>query len=297
MHTKILVCVACFPLLAASCGRGERPQGLAVSGSSTLAPLMEVMLDGYVKSGFDGPVSLDSIGSGAGIRRYLKDECDIVSASRAMTAAEESEARALGKDTVGVVVAMDAVALCTGGGVAGDVARDELRVLLTADTWSDVRLEWPDVSIEKYYPGQDSGTFDFMVDTVFDGDTGPILASAGLQLSEDDHVLVQGLMGDPWALGFFGYSYYADRRDVLTIFSIDGHLPEDGGDYPLSRPLYLYFDAAEAETADLASAFVRYVLETVAAGNRPPGFLTPPDSTVEEGLRTLSSLSKGRVTP
>ncbi len=161
------------------------------------------MLDKYVQSGFEGTVSLDSIGSGAGIRRYLHNECDVVSASRAMTMKEKMEAISLGKETVGIVVAMDAVAVCTGGGVSDDVSMAELPKLLTSDTWGEVRLEWPDEPIEKYYPGQDSGTFDFIVSTLFSGFAGSILSSSGLQLSEDDHVLVQGLLGDPWALGFF----------------------------------------------------------------------------------------------
>lgn len=293
----LLFCIAFFVCCTTSCIREDRARGFAVSGSSTLAPLMEIMLDKYVQAGFEGTVSLDSIGSGAGIRRYLHNECDVVSASRAMTSEESSKAADLGKKTIGIVVAMDAVAVCTGGGVSGNVSSQELPTLLTADTWGDVRLEWPLEPIEKYYPGQDSGTFDFIVSTLFGGDNSPILSASGLQLSEDDHVLVQGLLGDPWALGFFGYSYYMDRKDTLTLLSIDGFLPEDGSDYPLSRPLYLYFNTADEKTSDVVADFARFVLESVASGDKPPGFLPPSKRIIEEGRRVLSSLEEDLVTP
>ena len=68
--------------------------------------------------------------------------------------------------------------------------------------------------ILRFIPGTDTGTFDYFVEEVFDEDEGPILPAANTQLSEDDNVLVQGIAGSPYAIGFFGYAYYEENADT-----------------------------------------------------------------------------------
>ena len=53
-----------------------------------------------------------------------------------------------------------------------------------------------------------------------------VLAAANMQLSEDDNVLVQGVVGSPYAIGYFGYAYYAGEcRQAVTILTIEGVEP------------------------------------------------------------------------
>jgi phosphate transport system substrate-binding protein len=69
------------------------------------------------------------------------------------------------------------------------------------------------------------------------------------QASEDDNVLVQGIIGDRQALGFFGYTYLDHNRDKLGVIGIDGgagcvvptvQTIRNGSYFPLSRPLFIY---------------------------------------------------------
>ena len=93
-----------------------------------------------------------------------------------------------------------------------DVTLEELALIFgTAETWADVDPAWPAEPILRFIPGTDSGTFDYFVEEVFDEDEGPILSASNTQLSEDDNVLVQGIAGSPYAIGFFGYAYYAEN--------------------------------------------------------------------------------------
>ena len=98
---------------------------------------------------------------------------------------------------------------------------EELAAIFSAETWADVRAEWPAEPIQRFIPGTDSGTFDYFVEEVFDEDEEPIL-SVNPQLSEDDNVLVQGITGSPYAIGFFGYAYYLENADSLNILNING---------------------------------------------------------------------------
>ena len=90
--------------------------------------------------------------------------------------------------------------------------------------------------------------------------------------SEDDNVLVQGVEGDPNALGYFGYAYYIENAQRMRAVAIDSGsgcvLPTEetvaGGTYtPLSRPLMIYVNNAKARQPHVA-AFIRFYLENAA---------------------------------
>ena len=148
-----------------------------------------------------------------------------------------------------------------------DVTLEELALIFSsAETWSDVRAEWPNEAIQRFIPGTDSGTFDYFVEEVFDEDEEPIL-SANPQLSEDDNVLVPGIAGGPYAIGFFGYAYYIENQDALRIISIEGIEANaettDDGSYPLARPLFIYSDAGIMAEKPQVAAFINFYLARV----------------------------------
>jgi phosphate transport system substrate-binding protein len=85
-------------------------------------------------------------------------------------------------------------------------------------TWRDVRPEWPAEKITLYGPGADSGTFDYFPDAVVGEEDA---SRPGFTASEDDNVLVQGVAGDRYALGYFGYAYYVENSERLKLLAID----------------------------------------------------------------------------
>ena len=242
---------------------------IITAGSSTVFPLSERMAELWTEAGGVAP-SIASIGSGAGFERFcVEGETDISNASRAIKDSEVESCAAIGLEPIEFRVGTDALAVTVSArnDFAADVAMEELAALFsTAETWSDVRAEWPDEAIQRFIPGTDSGTFDYFVEEVFDEDEEPIL-SAGPQLSEDDNVLVQGITGSPYAVGFFGYAYYLENADVLNILSIEGIEANaettDDGSYPLARPLFIYSDAGIMAEKPQVAAFINFYLNEV----------------------------------
>ena len=104
------------------------------------------------------------------------------------------------------------------------------------------------------------------MEEVFDEDEEPIL-SANPQLSEDDNVLVQGIAGSPYAIGFFGYAYYVENQNTLYILNIKGveanQQTTDDGSYPLARPLYIYSDGGIMAEKPQVNAFINFYLTHV----------------------------------
>ena len=242
---------------------------IITAGSSTVFPLSERMAELWTDAGGVAP-SIASIGSGAGFERFcVEGETDISNASRRIKDSEIESCNAIGRDPIEFRVGADALAVTVSAenDFATEITLEELALIFSsAESWADVRAEWPAEEIQRFIPGTDSGTFDYFVEEVFDEDEEPIL-SANPQLSEDDNVLVQGITGSPYAIGFFGYAYYVENEDTLNILSIDGieanAETSDDGSYPLARPLFIYSDAGIMAEKPQVNAFINFYLTHV----------------------------------
>jgi phosphate transport system substrate-binding protein len=247
---------------------------VVTAGSSTVFPLAEVMAARFEAEGFEGKVTIESIGSGAGFERFcVAGETDISNASRPIKDSEVESCRAIGREPVEFRVGTDALAVTVSqeNDFLSDVTLEELAMIFgEAETWSDVNPDWPDEEILRYIPGTDSGTFDYFVEEIFDKDEGPILGMDP-EMSEDDNVLVQGIVGSPYAIGFFGYAYYAENTDVLKVLDVEGITPTqetvDAATYPLARPLFMYSDPqimqSKPQVAGYINFFLTYVNEEI----------------------------------
>jgi phosphate transport system substrate-binding protein len=240
-------------------------------GSSTVFPLTERMAERFQDEGFSGKITIDSIGSGAGFERFcVSGESDISNASRPIQSSEVESCQAINREPVEFRVGTDAltVVVSNENDFLTDLTMEQLALVFsTAATWSEIDPSFPEQPILRFIPGTDSGTFDYFVEEVFDSNEEPILNAANLQLSEDDNFLVQGVLGSSYAIGFFGYAYYAVNTGRLKTVSINGVVPTDetaeSGEYPLSRPLFIYSDAGIMKAKPQVAAFINFFLTYV----------------------------------
>jgi len=249
------------------------------AGSSTVFPLSERIAERFRDEGYSGNITIDSIGSGAGFERFcVAGESDIANASRAIKDSEIESCRAIGREPIEFRVGTDALAVVVSkeNTFVTDVTMEELAAIFTAEKWSDVNPAWPNEAILRFIPGTDSGTFDYFVEEVFEKDKTPLLGSKNLQLSEDDNILVRGIAGSPYAIGFFGYAYYEENTDHLNILSLDGVAPNaasvDDNSYPLARPLFIYSDAKIMQEKPQVAAFINFYLTFVNEEIVPVGY-------------------------
>jgi phosphate transport system substrate-binding protein len=287
---------------------------IITAGSSTVFPLSERMKQRFEEEGFTGNLTIDSIGSGAGFERFcVAGETDIANASRAIKSSEVESCQAIGREPLQFRVGTDALAVVVSSenDFVTDVTKAELALIFsTAVNWSDVRPEWPAEPIQRFIPGTDSGTFDYFVEAImapaFPGeDTKPsvangeaaILAAANLQLSEDDNVLVQGIEGSPYAIGFFGFAYYQENADLLKVLSIDGVVPTaetaEDNSYPISRPLFIYSDANILMEKPQVAAFIYFYLTHVNDEILDVGYFPASQAALDEAMNTwLTAVGK-----
>ncbi len=264
----IVVLLLAFPT---SIFAQEEGGSIITAGSSTVGPLSERMAESFRADGFAGEITIDIIGSGAGFERFcVAGETDIANASRPIKESEIESCRAIGREPIPFIIGTDAIAVTVSmeNDFVTDVTSDELALIFSsAETWQDVRPEWPAEPIYRYIPGTDSGTFDFFVEKIMDKNEEPILAASNTQLSEDDNVLVQGIVGSPYAVGFFGYAYYQNNQDTLKVLSINTVAPTletvDSYSYYLARPIFMYSTAEIMKEKPQVAAFINYYLTYV----------------------------------
>ncbi len=244
---------------------------IVMAGSSTVGPLTIAVADEFTAEGYTGEISVAITGSGAGFERFCESgETDLSNASRAIKQEEIDNCLAIDRNPLEFRVGTDAIAVVVNpaNDFATDLTLEELAVAFSAaETWADVREGFPDEPILRFSPGTDSGTYDYFVEEVFEEDEGPIQSASNIEFSEDDNILVQGVANNDFAIGFFGFAFFAENQDTLNILSLDGvsATPEnvDSGDYALARPLFVYGDYDIILEKPQAGQFMAYYLENV----------------------------------
>jgi len=247
---------------------------IITAGSSTVFPVTERMANLFNEEGFAGEITVESIGTGAGFERFCANaETDISNASRGIRDEEREACRANGLEPVEFFIGVDALAVVVSAenDFVTSLSTEQLAAIFSGEvtTWDQVDAMYPAEAIQLFSPGTDSGTFDYFVEEIFDGEEAGILNAAGIQFSENDNVLVAGVEGSPYAIGYFGFAYYQENTEALRAVAVNDVEPNaasaESGEYPLSRPLYIYSAPSILAAKPQVAAFINFYLSNVSS--------------------------------
>lgn len=243
-----------------------------IDGSSTVYPISLAMAEEFQIDNPGERVTVSFSGTGGGFEKFCDGETDINDASRTVRQSEVDNCEESGVSFIELPVAFDAltVAVNAENDFVECLTVDELDAMFGPDsdvtTWSDVRDEWPAEEITFYIPGTDSGTFDYFTEAI-SGESGA--TRTDVFPSEDDNVLIQGIEGGEYAVGYFGFAYFVENQDRVNAVAIDGgdgcvepsiENVENGSYQPLARPLFIYVSANSADENPTVDSFVEYYL-------------------------------------
>ncbi|RAZ68468.1 PstS family phosphate ABC transporter substrate-binding protein [Planococcus maitriensis] len=270
---------------------------VAGDGSSTVAPIMEGIVEEYAAAQPGVQVTVGVSGTGGGFEKFIQGETAFSNASRPIKEEEAASLEEAGIDYTEFLLAYDglSVVVSQDNDWVEDLTVEDLKKLWVEDgttkKWSDINPDWPDEEVVFYAPGTDSGTFDYFNEVILEEED--LVKSA--TLSEDDNTLVQGIQADPNAIGFFGYAYYVANQDTLKVVTIDGVEPTnetiESGEYaPLSRPLFTYANNAKLAEDPAAYDFMQYTLENAGAMADAVGYVALPQEEYDKGLADLEAL-------
>ncbi|TNF37403.1 MAG: PstS family phosphate ABC transporter substrate-binding protein [Deltaproteobacteria bacterium] len=299
-------------LTAPACGGKGGGAGdgaiIKIDGSSTVYPITEAVAEEYQKAG-GARVTIGVSGTGGGFKKFCGGETAITGASRPIKPSEVKACEAAGVQYVELPVAYDGIAVVVhkDNAFVDHLTVDELKKMWapeaqkTVATWSQIRDGFPATELHLFGPGVDSGTYDYFTKAI----VGTEHSSRGdYTSSEDDNVLVQGVSRDAGALGFFGFAYYAENQDKLKIVPIksgDGapvvpsvETVANGTYQPLSRPIFIYVNVAEAKRPEVA-AFIDYWNEHGGKLAAEVGYIALPDKAKALVAKRFAARTPGSV--
>lgn len=281
------VALATGVVLTAACGGGgtkstdsaaggaELAGNIRIDGSSTVAPLSEAAAELFQEEHNGVRVTVGTSGTGGGFEKFCAGETDISDASRPIKDKEIEACKGKGIEYAEITVANDALSVVVnpGNDWAECLKVEELNAIWkegsTIKNWKDVRPGFPDVPLELYGAGTDSGTFDYFTEAI-NGEEGN--SRTDYQATEDDNVTVQGVGGKKGAMGYFGLSYALENKDQIKTVKIDGgggcvepsaKTVIDGKYTPLGRPLFIYASKAALDRPEV-KAFIDFYIENNA---------------------------------
>lgn len=290
--------------LSACDGGGSGAQSVHAVGSSTIYPFAKLVAENFSRSNPDirSPL-IESTGTGNGIQLFCTglgpNTPDMANASRRMKPSEFDACVSNGVDKIiELQVGLDGLAFASAkGGIMLGLSPKTIYEALaaqpygkpqTAKTWKDVDPKLPAEPILVYGPPSTSGTRDALKELILHVgcDTDPAMKAlkksdegkyaricteirddgAYVDQGEQDNLIVQKIVGNPRAVGIFGYSYLEENLDKVDGLPMNGVAPTYDNiadfDYPGARPLYVYVKKAHMRAIPGLEAFMKEWLKS-----------------------------------
>lgn len=306
---KKLSIIICICLFLISCNNNKSNNslnnssaGISIDGSSTVYPLTEAIAEEFRSVQPKINVTIGVSGTGGGFQKFGRGEINIANASRPIKEEEKAVANAAEIDFIELMMAYDGLAVVVNpeNDWLKTITVEELKKIWepaaqgTVMRWNQINPSWPDEEIHLYGPGVASGTFDYFTEVIV-GESGK--SRGDFTASEDDNVLVQGVAGDKYGLGFFGYAYFVENNDKLALIKVDsGNGPMApsaetirNGEYtPLSRPLLIYVNSSSVSNPSVVE-FVQFYLEEVGEISKDVGYFPLPDEEYTNQLNKFKA--------
>ncbi len=310
---KNLTILFSLTALAVSCGGSNEAASASalagrvrIDGSSTVFPITEAVAEEFNKVQPRVRVGVSVSGTGGGFKKFAIEETDINDASRPIKGEEVKKAAEHKVEFIELPVAFDGIS------VVINKDNDFVDHLTTAElkriwkpgskvsSWDQVRSGWPNEAIKLYGPGTDSGTFDYFTKAINGKEQA---CRPDFTQSEDDNVIVNGVAGSKYSMGFFGFAYYVENKDKLKVVPIkngaEAIAPSvetiNNGTYaPLSRPIFIYVSKASAARPEVA-AFIDFYLEQAPLLVGEVGYVALPQKAYDMAKKRFSDRVTGSV--
>jgi len=298
---KKLAIVLSLVLVISACGekKANKKEGdvasttlsgtIKIDGSSTVFPISEAVAEEFRNEEPKVKVTIGVSGTGGGFKKFSRGETNLSNASRPIKDKEKAACAENNITYLELEVAYDGLAVLVNpaNDWVDNFTVEELKKIWEPAAqgvimkWNQIRPEWPNEEIHLFGPGVASGTYDYFTEAIV-GKSGS--SRGDFTASEDDHVLVQGIAGDKFSLGFFGLAYYSENKDKLTLIGVNNgetvvkptlETVSNGTYSPLSRPLFVYVNSTSVKSPEVIE-FVNFYIDNAGELSEDVGYIPLP---------------------
>lgn len=277
---------------------------IASDGSSTVGPLTSAAAELFMGENSGVQITVGTSGTGGGFKKFCEGQTQLSNASRPIKDEEKAACEANGIEYQEVIVANDAMTVVVNkeNTFAKCLTVQELNTMWAPEAtgkvmkWNQVNPAFPAENLKLYGPGTDSGTFDYFTDEI-NGEEGA--SRTDYEPSEDDNIIVQGVAGDQFALGYFGFTFFEENADKLNAVEIDNgkgcvapssETARDGSYAPLARPLFVYVDKKAFASNPALNSFMKFYIENDTAIAEAAKYIPLSDEQKKTAQDELASL-------
>lgn len=217
---------------------------LVIKGSNTIFPIAQLWIEELQKM-YDIKITLEGAGSSTGIAALFNGTTDIANASRWLKEKEILRMHKEGKYFVPFIIGYDGIAIIVNKKLGIDnITLEELKDIYTGKIkyWAQLNPNLPKKPIIAYSRNTASGTFETIEKIVLKGHK----MAPTVRVVESTQLEVDSVTNNPYAIAYIGLGYVTNDVKVLKVEDV---IPTKAsilsGDYPISRPLFMFIDATK----------------------------------------------------
>jgi len=241
---------------------------IQVKGSDTEVNVVQLLAEVFMKKNPNYSIAVTGGGSGVGIAAIINKTTDLANASRPMKDSEIAQAKANKVNPVGAIFAVDGLSLIINPkNSVKALTIDQIGQIFRGELINWKQAGGADIPITLYGRQPNSGTFVFFREAVVRGDY-----SNKMNQMNGNAQILEAIKKDPGGIGYVGIGYVVDdsgkvvsgihvcdvakdsRSKPFSPLKLENIL---NGAYPLTRPLYQYFDANNRAKVE---AFIKFEL-------------------------------------
>lgn len=224
-----------------------------IKGSDTEFDLVKSMAQEFdLQNHSDKKFVVMGGGSVSGLNALIDGTIEIANSSRRITPSEHDQAIEKGVNPIQMIIAMDAIAIITNP----KLGIDSLSLFQVRDIFSGKIKNWkhvggPDKAIHLYGRDSLSGTYDFIKNKVICGEY-----CSSMKNMENTKAIIEAVKNDIHGIGYTGVGSLTEKNGLPsgevwanylyieggTAYSPFEYKSIENGDYPLTRPLFQYFN-------------------------------------------------------
>ena len=259
----VLLLMTAFSGISVFSGPVEAKTYLQVKGSDTEVNLVQRLAEMYMKKDPNASIAVTGGGSGVGIAAIINKTTDLCNSSRPMKDSEVAKAKANGVNPIGVAFAVDGLSVIVNTkNSVKNLTIDQIGQIYRGEVSNWKQLSGPDSPITLYGRQPNSGTFVFFREHIVNGDY-----SNKMNQMNGNAQILEAVKKDAGGIGYVvdDDGKIAPGITVLEVAKDSRSKPTSplqlenimSGAYPITRPLYQYFDKNNQAKVE---GFIRFEL-------------------------------------